>query len=78
MADNFVINGGSFCLPEQAHVYLAGRIVLAAAARKLCSARSLSQGRWSAALWVAVHRVSASECNGCSVSEFKGHNDFHK
>ena len=35
------INGGSFCLPEQAHVSLADRVRLAAAARKLCSARSL-------------------------------------
>ena len=75
-ADNCEINGGSFCLPQQAHVSLAARVLLAAATRKVCSARSLSHDRWFAVLWVAVRRLSASECNSCSVSECKGHNDF--
>ena len=67
-------NGFSFCLREQAHDALASRLLLAAAARKLCCARSLSQGRRSAALWVVVCRLS--ECDACSVTEYKGRNDF--
>ena len=64
-ADSCEINGGSLCLPQQGHVSLAGRELLAAAACMLCSACSLSQGRWSAALWVAVRRLSACECDAC-------------
>ena len=35
-----------------------------------------SQGRFSAALWVTVCSLSASECYACSVSEYEPHNDF--
>ena len=68
------INDVSLCLRKQAHVSLVGRVLLAAAARKLYSARYLSRGRWSAALWVVVCRLS--ECDSFSVTEYKGHNDF--
>ena len=64
-ADSCEIHVGLLCLPQQGHVFLAGRVVLAAAARMLCRAYSLSQGRWSAALWVADRRLSASECDAC-------------
>ena len=68
-ADHCEINDGSFCLPQQAHVSLAARVLPAAATRKVCSARSLSHDRWFAVLWVSVCRLSASECNASSVSE---------
>ena len=68
------INDVSLCLRKQAHVSLVGRVLLAAAARKQYSAHYLSRGRWSAALWVVVCRLS--ECDSFSVTEYKGHNDF--
>ena len=67
-------NGGSFCLRERMDVSLAGRVLLDSAVRELCSACSLSQGRWSAASWSMVRFLN--ERDAFSVTEIEGHNDF--
>ena len=67
-ADCFEINASSLSLAQEAHVSLAGRVLIAAAAYKLFSACSLSQGRLSAILWVAFSSLSASDCDACSVT----------
>ena len=53
-ADCCEINASSLSLAQEVHVSLAGRVLIAAAAYKLFSACSLSQGRLSAFLWVVL------------------------
>ena len=72
-ADCCEINGDSLSLAQEAHVSLAGQVLIAAAAYKLFSACSLSQFRLSAFLWVAFSSLSANDCDMCSV---QASNDF--